>query len=113
MYRQCSKQILLHFGAVDWKADVWVNDVKSRTTYRGFTHSPTLILLRIDKGNKPVGCERDPSDRRTAEENKQKRPEGLVYTSSGIQIRRLEPVAVQHIAQLKQPGYRQEDRQWK
>ena len=22
------KQILLHFGAVDWKAEVWVNDVK-------------------------------------------------------------------------------------
>ena len=22
------KQVLLHFGAVDWKADVWVNDVK-------------------------------------------------------------------------------------
>ena len=25
------KQVLLHFGAVDWKADVWVNDVKVGT----------------------------------------------------------------------------------
>ena len=23
-----SKNILLHFGAVDWKTEVWINDVK-------------------------------------------------------------------------------------
>lgn len=31
------KQILLHFGAVDWKTDVWVNDVKVGSHTGGFT----------------------------------------------------------------------------
>ena len=31
------KQILLHFGAVDWKAEVWVNDVKVGEHTGGFT----------------------------------------------------------------------------
>ena len=31
------KQILLHFGAVDWKTDVWVNDVKVGSHIGGFT----------------------------------------------------------------------------
>lgn len=25
------KKVILHFGAVDWKADVWINDVKVGT----------------------------------------------------------------------------------
>ena len=31
------KQVLLHFGAVDWKTDVWVNDVKVGSHTGGFT----------------------------------------------------------------------------
>ena len=39
------KQILLHFGAVDWKAEVWVNDVKSRRTHRRILLLSISILL--------------------------------------------------------------------
>ena len=41
-------RILLHFGAVDWKADVWVNKVKGGTTYRriySFSFDITPALL--------------------------------------------------------------------
>ena len=31
------KQVLLHFGAVDWKTDVWVNDIKVGSHTGGFT----------------------------------------------------------------------------
>ena len=31
------QRVLLHFGAVDWKADVWVNDVKVGSHEGGFT----------------------------------------------------------------------------
>lgn len=31
------KKVLLHFGAVDWKTDVWVNDVKVGSHTGGFT----------------------------------------------------------------------------
>lgn len=36
------KRILLHFGAVDWKTDVWVNDVKVGNHTGGFT--PFLLI---------------------------------------------------------------------
>jgi len=32
-----NNRILLHFGAVDWKADVWVNDVKVGQHTGGYT----------------------------------------------------------------------------
>ena len=32
-----NKQVLLHFGAVDWKASVWVNDIKIGEHTGGFT----------------------------------------------------------------------------
>ena len=32
-----SKDILLHFGAVDWKAEVWINDVKVGVHTGGFS----------------------------------------------------------------------------
>ena len=32
-----NKNVLLHFGAVDWKADIWVNDVKVGSHTGGFT----------------------------------------------------------------------------
>lgn len=31
------EKVLLHFGAVDWKTDVWVNDVKVGSHTGGFT----------------------------------------------------------------------------
>ena len=32
-----NKNVLLHFGAVDWKADIWVNDVKVGSHTGGLT----------------------------------------------------------------------------
>lgn len=45
------KQILLHFGAVDWKADVWVNDVKVGQHTGGFTPFYFDITSALNKGN--------------------------------------------------------------
>ena len=46
------KQVLLHFGAVDWKTDVWVNDVKVGSHTGGFTPFSFDITAALSgKGN--------------------------------------------------------------
>ena len=99
------KQILLHFGAVDWKADVWVNDVKVGQHTGGFTPFYFDITSALNKGNNQLVVKVwDPSDRGEQPRGKQvERPEGIWYTPvTGIwQTVWLEPVAAQHIAQLK------------
>ena len=58
------KQILLHFGAVDWKADVWVNDVKVGQHTGGFTPFYFDITSALNKGNNQLVVKVwDPSDR--------------------------------------------------
>ena len=99
------KQILLHFGAVDWKADVWVNDVKVGEHTGGFTPFYFDITSALNKGNNQLVVKVwDPSDRGEQPRGKQvERPEGIWYTPvTGIwQTVWLEPVAAQHIAHLK------------
>ena len=99
------KQILLHFGAVDWKADVWVNDVKVGEHTGGFTPFSFDITPVINKGNnKLVVKVWDPSDRGEQPRGKQvANPNGIWYTPvTGIwQTVWLEPVAAQHITNLK------------
>ena len=99
------KQILLHFGAVDWKADVWVNDVKVGQHTGGFTPFYFDITSALNKGNNQLVVKVwDPSDRGEQPRGKQvERPEGIWYTPvTGIwQTVWLEPVAAQHIAHLK------------
>ena len=99
------KQILLHFGAVDWKADVWVNDVKVGQHTGGFTPFYFDITSALNKGNNQLVVKVwDPSDRGEQPRGKQvERPGGIWYTPvTGIwQTVWLEPVAAQHIAQLK------------
>lgn len=34
-----NKSLVLHFGAVDWKADIWINDVKVGAHQGGYTLS--------------------------------------------------------------------------
>ena len=99
------KQILLHFGAVDWKADVWVNDVKVGEHTGGFTPFYFDITSALNKGNNQLVVKVwDPADRGEQPRGKQvERPEGIWYTPvTGIwQTVWLEPVAAQHIDHLK------------
>ena len=47
-----NKNVLLHFGAVDWKADIWVNDVKVGSHTGGFTPFSFDITAALSgKGN--------------------------------------------------------------
>ena len=58
------KQVLLHFGAVDWKAEVWVNDVKVGEHTGGFTPFYFDITSVLNKGNNDLVVKVwDPSDR--------------------------------------------------
>lgn len=99
------KQVLLHFGAVDWKAEVWVNDVKVGEHTGGFTPFYFDITSVLNKGNNDLVVKVwDPSDRGEQPRGKQiANPHGIWYTPvTGIwQTVWLEPVAAQYIANLK------------
>ena len=99
------KQVLLHFGAVDWKAEVWVNDVKVGEHTGGFTSFYFDITSVLNKGNNDLVVKVwDPSDRGEQPRGKQiANPHGIWYTPvTGIwQTVWLEPVATQYIANLK------------
>ena len=100
------KQILLHFGAVDWKADVWVNDVKVGSHTGGYTPfsfdiTPALAAKGANKLEVRVW---DPTDKSFQPRGKQvSNPSGIWYTPvSGIwQTVWLEPVGEKHIADLR------------
>ena len=100
-----SKQVLLHFGAVDWKADVWVNDVKVGSHTGGYAPFSFDITAALNaKGNKLVVKVWDPTDKGYQPRGKQlSNPHGIWYTPvSGIwQTVWLEPVTKKHIADLR------------
>ncbi|WP_372648332.1 glycoside hydrolase family 2 protein [Draconibacterium sp.] len=99
------KKILLHFGAVDWKADVWVNDIKvgsHKGGYDAFTFDVTPFLNKSGEQNLVVKVW-DPSDKGYQPRGKQvSRPEGIWYTPvTGIwQTVWLEPVNEKHITDV-------------
>lgn len=100
------QRILLHFGAVDWEATVWVNDQEMGTHkggYDGFSFDITDALT--NKGEQTlVVSVLDPSDTGTQPRGKQVRqPGGIWYTSTtGIwQTVWLEPVPEVSITDLK------------
>lgn len=100
------KQVLLHFGAVDWKADVWVNDVKVGSHTGGFTPFSFDITAALSaKGtNRLLVKVWDPTDKGTQPRGKQvSQPNGIWYTPvSGIwQTVWLEPVSEKHISDLR------------
>ena len=100
------QQILLHFGAVDWKADVWVNDIKVGSHTGGFTPFSFDITQALStKGNnKLVVKVWDPTDKGPQPRGKQvSNPKGIWYTPvSGIwQTVWLEPVNAKHIENLR------------
>ena len=99
------KSILLHFGAVDWQADVWVNGIKVGRHTGGFTPFSFDVTPVLKKGDNQLTVNVwDPSDRGEQPRGKQvAEPGGIWYTPvTGIwQTVWLEPVAANHIAQVK------------
>ena len=101
-----NKKILLHFGAVDWKADVWVNDIKIGTHQGGYTPfdfdiTPYLVKDKSQKLSVKVW---DPTDKGYQPRGKQVNdPKSIWYTPvTGIwQTVWIEPVEMAYISQLK------------
>jgi predicted amidohydrolase YtcJ len=95
------KRILLHFGAVDWEATVWVNGRKlgsHRGGYDGFDFDVTDALKDGEEQEIVVGVY-DPTDKGTQPRGKQVlHPGGIMYTpTTGIwQTVWLEPVPRAH-----------------
>ena len=99
------KRILLHFGAVDWQTDVWVNGVKVGSHRGGYTPFAFDITAALVKGDNRLTVRViDPTDQGVQPRGKQvNRPRGIWYTSvSGIwQTVWLEPVAEHFISSLR------------
>lgn len=99
------KKVLLHFGAVDWKTDVWVNDVKVGSHTGGFTPFSFDITEALQgKNNTLIVKVWDPTDKGYQPRGKQvSRPEGIWYTPvTGIwQTVWLEPVSESYIQDLR------------
>jgi beta-galactosidase/beta-glucuronidase len=99
------KRTLLHFGAVDWEATVWINGKKLGSHQGGYDG----FSLDITEALKPSGDQEivvgvwDPADSSTQPRGKQvRRPEGIYYTpTTGIwQTVWLESVSEAHIEAL-------------
>lgn len=99
------KSVILHFGAVDWKCDVWVNDIKVGSHTGGYTpFSMDITNVLKKKDNKIRVRVWDPTDQGEQPCGKQHvKPHGIWYTSvTGIwQTVWLEPVNENHIVDLK------------
>ncbi|MFA7582430.1 MAG: sugar-binding domain-containing protein [Proteiniphilum sp.] len=100
-----NNKVLLHFGAVDWKADVWVNDVKVGQHTGGYTPFSFDITPALVNGkNSLVVKVWDSTDQGYQPRGKQvNRPEGIWYTPvTGIwQTVWLEPVPETYIEDLR------------
>ncbi len=99
------KNILLHFGAVDWKADVWVNDIKIGSHTGGYTPFSFDITPFLNKAGaqKLVVRVWDGTDNGFQPRGKQvNKPGGIFYTSvTGIwQTVWMEPVAAKYIENI-------------
>jgi beta-galactosidase/beta-glucuronidase len=99
------QKVLLHFGAVDWKADIWVNDVKIGQHTGGFAAFTFDITAALISGeNKLIVKAWDPTSNGEQPRGKQAyNPSGIFYTPvSGIwQTVWLEPVAEHYIVNVK------------
>ncbi|MDR2496111.1 MAG: beta-galactosidase [Tannerellaceae bacterium] len=101
-----NRQVLLHFGAVDWKADVFVNDVMVGSHKGGYTpFSFDISACLAGKSRHKLAVRVwDPTDKGPQPRGKQvNKPEGIWYTPvTGIwQTVWLEPVAAKHITAVK------------
>lgn len=100
-----NKTILLHFGAVDWKTEVYLNDIKIGSHTGGYTPFSFDITPFLTSGNQKLVVKvSDPTTEGYQPVGKQNsKPEGIWYTPvSGIwQTVWLEPVNVKHISTIK------------
>lgn len=101
------KKILLHFGAVDWRADIYVNGNKLTTHEGGFDPFTVDITPALKKGTQQQIAVRvwDPTDEGPQPRGKQViKPEGIWYTPvTGIwQTVWLETVPETYIISTKQ-----------
>jgi beta-galactosidase/beta-glucuronidase len=101
-----NKNILLNFGAVDWKADVWINDIQIGSHKGGYTPFSFDITPYLLEGKPQTLTVRvwDPADNGFQPRGKQvSRPGGIWYTSvTGIwQTVWLEPVGENCVTHLK------------
>ncbi len=101
-----NKKILLHFGAVDWKADIWVNGIKAGSHSGGYTPFAVDITSCLTKtGDQDIVVRVwDPTDRGYQPRGKQvDEPRTIWYTSvTGIwQTVWIEPVTSAYITGLK------------
>ncbi len=100
------RRILLHFGAVDFEATVWVNG-KEVGQHRGGYDAFCLDItdaVNLSGDNELIVTAWDPTDAGTQPRGKQvRKPNGIWYTpTSGIwQTVWLEPVYATHITNLK------------
>ncbi|PIB38941.1 glycoside hydrolase family 2 protein [Maribacter sp. 4G9] len=98
------QNILLHFGAVDWKADVWINDVQIGSHTGGYAPFNFDITPFLTTGIQLVKVKVwDPTNDGPQPRGKQVNdPEGIWYTPvTGIwQTVWLEPVPKKHIRNI-------------
>ena len=100
------RRVLLHFGAVDYEATVWVNGQeigRHRGGYDAFSFDITEAVKPVGE-NELIVAAWDPTDAGTQPRGKQvRKPGGIFYTStSGIwQTVWLEPVNAAYITDLK------------
>ena len=95
------KRLMLNFEAVDWKAEVFVNDIKIGSHTGGYTHFSFDVTPYLKSGaNSLVVRVEDATDNDFQPRGKQvSKPNGIWYTAvSGIwQSVWIEPVAPAHI----------------
>ena len=100
------RRVLLHFGAVDFEAAVWVNGIelgRHRGGYGAFSFDITDALHGLGS-NELIVLAYDPTDAGTQPRGKQvRKPNGIWYTAtSGIwQTVWIEPVEAAYIKDLK------------
>jgi beta-galactosidase/beta-glucuronidase len=99
------KDVVLNFGAVDWKADVWVNDIKVGSHKGGYTPFSFNITPFFENGEQKLTVKVwDPTDRGYQPRGKQVNdPHGIWYTPvTGIwQTVWIEPVEKAYVTHLK------------
>jgi beta-galactosidase/beta-glucuronidase len=101
------ERLVLHFGAVDYRATVWVNDVEVARHQGGHTpFSADITGVSGPRGNVLVVRAEDPLADKTIPRGKQywkKEPTGIFYTqTTGIwQTVWLEPLPARHIDRLQ------------
>ncbi|MEW2921636.1 sugar-binding domain-containing protein [Muricauda sp. ANG21] len=99
------KNIVLHFGAVDWRTEIWINDIKVGSHEGGYTPFSFNITPFLNASEQSLVVKVwDPTNDGPQPRGKQvKEPEGIWYTPvTGIwQTVWLEPVAEKSIDHIK------------